>query len=678
MPFWKTYIPILMTIIPSAYFLFRSDAVIESVDNFADQHLSVAKMGWAYGIYSIPSFLSLGCLSYYFIKKSTLFKGYEKAQLQWYVIGALAMYIPIVLLDYIVPIFTGVTVLYRWGPIFGIFFTTSVAYSMLRNRFLGVKSVIGKAITFFVSSMINLAGFFAVLTFVSKIFTDVYSSNSVLLGVFVLAPIYTLFFLIVTKYIERWVKRIYINSEVDYEQELTSFNRQVSLELDVEDVVTTVVEFVCRIFSVHRAGVILFDEKTGKVIFKNDQVSRMHPRADFWGVAKIMEAHFAEDLLIRDEVEEGFNWKPTISGVTRIKLLTFMRQNSLSLMSPILKGRMVNGLLLVGNREDERAITHEESDLMLKIIANTNIAVSRSLLYSEVRQFNIILEKKVEDATIELKDKIRLLEEAQIKERDMIDIMGHELRTPATIVKTSAELLTRWIEEVKELLSIDKLEEFYRYHKRILQSIDNEIRIINTLLASAKLEGKTLALERTTVDIVECIALALEGHMDNAYTKGLWLTFNRPSNKDNFPYAFADRVRLMEILDNLIGNAVKYTDYGGVTVDLDVEDSMIFVSVTDTGPGIDSADIPKLGTKFFRLQQYTDNETFVLRPGGTGLGLYVVYGLVEAHGGQMFVESEVGKGSKFTFNVPVFQANKHKEILKEETKDMFKKMKLRP
>ena len=226
------------------------------------------------------------------------------------------------------------------------------------------------------------------------------------------------------------------------------------------------------------------------------------------------------------------------------------------------------------------------------------------------------------------------MEEARRKERDMIDIMGHELRTPATIVKLNAELLEKYIES--------NPENFKKYLDRIQNSIENEIRLIDTLLSSAKLEGQKIEMNKERVSVPEQIEVVLHGYEYQAEAKGLKLISDIDEDTKD---VYADKVRVGEIIDNLVSNAIKYTDEGSIIVKTESTDDHVKVSVIDTGKGIPEEEIPKLGTKFHRIEHYISGEDGfnIVRPGGTGLGLYVVYALVEMMGGKIWVDTEVGK-----------------------------------
>jgi len=163
--------------------------------------------------------------------------------------------------------------------------------------------------------------------------------------------------------------------------------------------------------------------------------------------------------------------------------------------------------------------------------------------------------------------------------------------------------------------------------------------------------------------------MAEHGHEIDVEEKGIKFV----SNVDpNTPNVYADRVRVVEILNNLISNAIKYTQQGQVTVTTKYDENFVTVIIQDTGKGIPKENLPKLGEKFYRIDNYLGSE--IVRPGGTGLGLYVTFGLVRLMGGDIWVESEMDKGSTFTFTLPIY---KGQEIGSSDSSDMFEKLGLK-
>lgn len=260
---------------------------------------------------------------------------------------------------------------------------------------------------------------------------------------------------------------------------------------------------------------------------------------------------------------------------------------------------------------------------------------------------NAFLFTNSEEVQNNLKKALEQLQESRRRERDMIDVMGHELRTPITIVRNSLLLL----DGLKKNGAIPQ-ESLDKYLDMAIESTKREINLIETMLSATKVDSDRIQVSKEKVDLIDVVNDAIEGQCESAVIKGNEIIFDKSIGS---AYSYSDRTRTQEIMDNLLNNAIKYTDKGKVTIKIADEGDMYRVSVQDTGMGIAKEDIPNLGKKFFRAKQYISNETNdIVRPGGTGLGLYVVYGVTKAMGGKVSVESEVGKGSIFSFTLPKF------------------------
>ena len=236
----------------------------------------------------------------------------------------------------------------------------------------------------------------------------------------------------------------------------------------------------------------------------------------------------------------------------------------------------------------------------------------------------------------------------QLKD-DFIGLVSHELRSPMTVITgaintalTEAERLSP--EETRQLLKDAALE---------AELLSN---ILGNLLELSRVQANRLFLHTEPIDIRRVVQDAVEGikRQSSAYQ----FTVSLPRK---LPPVYADPLRLERILYNLLENAVKYSPQGGkIRVSVKPEKEQLIISVSDQGIGISAADQAKLFAPFQRLEEFRPEGAR-----GVGLGLLVCRRLVEAHGGRIWVESELGRGSTFFFTLPLHQ--KQPETQKEST-----------
>ena len=216
---------------------------------------------------------------------------------------------------------------------------------------------------------------------------------------------------------------------------------------------------------------------------------------------------------------------------------------------------------------------------------------------------------------------------------EIVSTVSHELRSPLTSVKGyTSLLLTRW-----DRISDDQKKEML---EQVKHDADRVHRLITELLDISRLETDRLVLRRQMVDLQPLVATVIEKVRFSYQDIEVDLRF-----ADGFPDVYADPDKMEQVLTNLVENACKYASPQGMRIEGLVQDGSASLSVTDAGEGIPTEDLPKVFTKFFRRE--------LGKPTGSGLGLWISRGLVEAHGGQLTATSIPGEGTTFSFTLPL-------------------------
>ena len=274
-------------------------------------------------------------------------------------------------------------------------------------------------------------------------------------------------------------------------------------------------------------------------------------------------------------------------------------------------------LMPFGKKQDFAGTT---IDLLQTFAAQSVVAMQNARLFAEIEE------------------KGRQLELASRHKSQFLANMSHELRTPLNAVLGYSEMML-------DGLYGDMPEKAKGVLERVQANGKHLLGLINDVLDLSKIEAGQLSLAIEDYSMSALVKQAVATTESLARTKGLALT---AQIQDGLPKGRGDERRLTQVLLNLIGNAVKFTDKGEVAISAEVADGRFTVAVRDTGPGIAEADQARIFEEF----QQVDN-TNTRKKGGTGLGLAIAKRIMEMHGGTLTVQSAVGEGSIFRMILPV-------------------------
>src|SRR5438105_6923326 len=282
------------------------------------------------------------------------------------------------------------------------------------------------------------------------------------------------------------------------------------------------------------------------------------------------------------------------------------------------RGRTI-GLLSAYFRQ-QREVTDTQARALRTIARLVSVANENADLVSELRVNNLQLER------------------ANRLKSEFLASVSHELRTPMNAIIGYTKLMLDGLDG--EMTPQQQTDLF-----RVAQAADNLLGLINGLLDLAKIEAGKMELNVEEVNITEVTDEALELVRPHADEKGLQVRALIPLG---LPNVWADRARVRQVLANMLANAVKFTERGTVSVAATAAEGWVTVSVSDTGVGIS----PEAQAYVFDEFRQADSST-TRRYGGTGLGLAISKRLVTLHGGRIWVDSEVGRGSTVHFTLPI-------------------------
>lgn len=612
---------------------------------------------WAFIILMVSPIFPLIYKLFNVSKKST---GFEKLRVRTLLLSTSAVFILLITSNVIIPSL-GINSTSSLAPIWMFFWAFSIYYSIANQKLFGIKHILSQLLGYILDGFVFSLIFIALYSIV-KLFLEPLTFETALVLSFLFVVMMSFYPLYKSWTYRAILKLLKVRDEED-EIAINNYGILISRYVELDDIFSATNIVLKSVLQTDKYALII---QSGGFEYFNSSKGFMQKSIGEKIYSKVKNYYSRyTDLNI---YTEDFNIKRKSKLNNLFSRL--LEESETEVVVRILDRNKVIGLLYLGYRDDGTLLSQEEIVKLAKINSNLTLGVTRSILFNQLKNFNLELQEKINEATQDLKSRNRTLKILRDREKDMMDIIGHELRTPLTIIKTTLGLV-KMKKEKGLKISHTNLNE---YLERIDEALRREIRLLETMLSSTKLDAGKLQLQYEKVNIVPFVDDSLLANLEKVKEKNLKVIKSIP--KDSFEI-FGDKGRLPEVVENIIGNAIKYTEKGSVTVSITKESGFVCLSVKDTGVGIPKEAIKSLGTKFYRVQQYVSENsqtTHIVRPGGTGLGLYVTFGLIKQMGGKVEVESEVGKGTTFKIYLPEYKGQKPIFSSKAISKNVFNQL----
>jgi signal transduction histidine kinase/HAMP domain-containing protein len=400
-------------------------------------------------------------------------------------------------------------------------------------------------------------------------------------------------------------------------QALGEVSQAVSSTLDLQKVLATIVAHAVELSETESGAIYEFDEANEQ--FELRATHRMSE--ELIKAIRQSPVHLGETALGWAGVKREAVQIPDILEEPNYPLRQIIEKDGLRalLAVPMLReDRLIGGLVV--RRRAAGQFAKETVDLLQNFATQSVLAIQNARLFREI-------EKKGHELAIASKHKSEFLAN-----------MSHELRTPLNAILGYTELILDKIygnvpEQIQEVL------------ERVEQNGRHLLSLINDVLDLSKIEAGQLTLSLNDYSMKEVVQTVVTAVESLAAEKNLELKVTVSPEVD---YGKGDEQRISQVLMNLVGNAIKFTEEGEVRVEATASNDTFVVSVSDTGPGLSEGDQQRIFEEFHQVDASSTR-----KKGGTGLGLSIAKRIVEMHGGRIWVESTLGKGSTFSFTLPV-------------------------
>ncbi|HSX58198.1 MAG TPA: ATP-binding protein [Candidatus Saccharimonadales bacterium] len=579
---------------------------------------------------------------YTLIHKSRHSTGVEKTQFNFILLGTSVMFGLIITTVFIPVNVFQYSAFAPLLPVYTLAFVGATAYAIVRHRLLDVRVIVARTVAyvgvatvlfvFYILLSVLAATFFLATPFTVRQIA-VLSIISIITG-YTFQPLRILF--------TRLTDNIFYKNDYDSNLFLSSLTKVMAEAILIDDIAHKLLQKIISEMRITRGAFVLTD--AGKIFVTEPQGYKEEPK---FSEKDVFALQALDKNLIFEELEEG----PSKD---------LMRKLNVTVVIPLKTQVDHVGLLFLGEKASGEIYSAKDIKVLEIFSPEAAISFENAKSVEKIRRFNITLKEQVERATHELKDANAQLKELDKLKDEFLSVASHDLRTPMTAIKGYL-----WM-AINERAGKITNPDLKRYLDISYTSAERMIQLINDLLNVSRIKAGRMQMVFEGLDLKPLMDQIFAEIMSKAAEKKIILKYEADAG---IPKVILDKQRFPEILQNLIGNAIKFTPEKGkitVTAKKSKEKGLVEIAVTDTGVGLSKEDSSKLFEKYGRIESsYTAAKT----SGGTGLGLYITKNYVDMHGGKIWVESEVGKGTSFIFTLKIADDEELKKMNAAQKKE---------
>jgi signal transduction histidine kinase len=579
--------------------------------------------------------------------------GITKRQVQYFFLGLI---LTCILASILLPVLYQNLTLINVGPL-GIFFLFGFnAYAILRYRLMDIRFILSRSIVYALLVTVVM-GTFALVTYLgSTYFTSVsQTGQTFVLGI-------TSFIIVILidpfkKLLAKVTNKIFFKAAIDYPVVTTKLTNIINEEIDLAALIERFSDSLENELRLQHATVLLPVGETTYLEPEELQHEQKHKRKSKNNQSVYSDSPIIHHLIKNDEIIILDELDRLVSDAKTEKDRDWydkMRQNLEAMGGyaavPVKSKNKLEAILILTRKLSGEAFSLNDIQLLQVIAPQVASGIQKARLYQEAKEFNVKLERKVDEATLDLREANEKLTALDQAKSEFMSIASHQLRTPLAGIIGYLDMLN---EE-----DYGKLDEKQKpiIHD-VLEASQRLSRLVNTLLNVTRIEAGRFVMNYTKVPFADVIESMYKELKPTATKKNVKLIYN----KQPLPEIEVDTDKIKDVLLNLTDNAIKYTPKGTVEIFAEATNKTVHVWVKDTGVGIDPKEVNNLFSKFVR-----GSEIARVNPNGSGLGLFIAKKAVEGHGGKIWAASEgKGKGTEFHFEIPIVASKEAKKAAEE-------------
>ncbi|HEX7456762.1 MAG TPA: ATP-binding protein, partial [Candidatus Nanoarchaeia archaeon] len=532
-------------------------------------------------------------------------------------------------------------ILARLG-IYGLLFLIgSTTYAIVRHRLLDIEVIIRRSVVYSTLLAILIGMYSLLVSVLNRVFLPGTAAGAFPKVTDLIAIVIVAFSVDpLRKYIERATDKIFFKARYNAEEIINQLSETLVSEIDLTQLTREIKKVLVESIKVSKVSIyVKSDHRFFPIATANDFPKQLDTSVE---KKHLITAYLTDhhEILVLEEAErslkEGKRLHPHLAEAAKT-----LGKIGVEVVVPlVVKGRL-NGAMFLGEKLSQDIYSGGDLRFLEILSHQAALSLENAKLYEEQKLYGVRLTKEVERATTDLRHANERLKELDKLKDEFMSIASHELRTPMTAIKSYVWLALNGRGGEIGMKVRDYLTKVYDSSERM-------IAMINDMLNVSRIETGRMQLEIVPVSIQKVLDQVTGDLSARAGEAGIEIKVQK---EQIIPLVSTDRDKLAEIFTNLIGNALKFTPKGGtVTVSAQKKGDVVETSVADTGVGISEENIGKLFKKYGKI----DESYATMTPStGTGLGLYITKQYLEKMNGNISVKSTVGKGTIFTFSLPI-------------------------
>lgn len=577
------------------------------------------------------SVFSLTIMSLYDMRRSAANKK-KRQQYQLLITGTLPIFLLAPLTSFILPNVFGLSWLVVLTPLYALLFASCVGYAIVRHGLFDVRLAVVRTVAYGLSIATMALVYFGLAYVASITIFNGRMTTGVSMGPanIALALVLAFIFQPIKQFFDHWTDAIFYRDRYDKDEFIARLSRVLTSTTHLREVLDrALVEVVTTLKASGGAFLIYGDSRTDIVV--GDKKLCSYGAEDAKLIRRIVEVCGRGVLLVHGERRDS-------SNAEQRRIMKLLEKRRVALVLPLVSASRTVGYLFLGEQmvngyaKRDAAVLETVADELVIAIQNAHSA-------QEVREMNKSLERRIENATKELRETNAKLIEMDAVKDEFVSLASHQLRTPLTSIKGYISMVLEGDAGKITPAQRQLLDEAFMSSERM-------VHLIGDFLNVSRLQTGRFMIDYQMADMSKVVAQEVESIRTVAAAHGMTVTYK--SDK-LVPMLYVDEGKLRQVIMNFIDNAIYYSpDSQHITVTLTVEDGEVVLRVIDEGMGVPKEMQKQLFTKFYRAENARKQ-----RPDGTGIGLYLAKKIIDAHGGSIVFESEQDKGSTFGFRLPI-------------------------